>query len=66
MTEKYIGKSISDKQIDLLRKNSSWIAFCENRHGECYWNSSTGEIMWIASSEESNASLLPETWESLK
>lgn len=67
MTEKYTSKPIKDKQVGLLHKNPSWIFFCENRHGVCYWNTSTGEIMWIASdTEDSNAALLPETWESLK
>lgn len=66
-TEKYTSKPIKPKLIGLLFKNATWAVFCENRHGICYWNSSTGEILWHASEEkDSNASLLPETWKTLR
>lgn len=45
---------ITHLQKDKILKESPgwWEWICENNHGNCHWNSHTGEIMWIPDNGE--------------
>ena len=40
---------LTENEGDLVRSldKKNWSHFCENHHGDCYWNKRTGAIMWM-------------------
>lgn len=58
---KFEDKRLTWLEADKILKNwgENKVNFCENHHGNCYWNKATGEILWYANEEnESNGSFL--------
>lgn len=63
---RYVSKPLTEDQVDKATELPGFSHYVENNHGNAYYNARTGEIVWASDEEdESNATLLPETWATL-
>lgn len=55
MASKYKTRRISWAEIDdNIRVRPGWEWICDNNTGTCYWNTLTGELLWVDEDEENS------------
>jgi hypothetical protein len=52
----YKSRPITNEEAYKIRANIGWNEVCENRYGIAFWNSNTGELLWIAQEGDSTVS----------